>query len=543
MKTKVFVYCRKSQESEERQALSIPSQIEELEKLSKRDGLELIRPYYQESQSAKKPGRPIFNQMLKDMESKNIKRVLVWNPDRLSRNSVDSGQIIYMMDQGFLEEVITPSQVISNTPNDKFLFSILCGQAKLENDNRGINAKRGMTTKANMGWYPAPAPLGYKNTPDKKKGFKTIDKDEGKFELVKRLFTEIIKGKQAFQVYKEASEEWKLTGHLGNIISKSGMYYALNNPFYYGEYEWPRGSGVWFKGQHEPMITKEEFSMVQRALGKYGRPIAHTHTFDLTGLFRCEKCGCSITASQKIKNYKTTDRIVTYTYYHCSKKSKKIKCDGKPLTEIDFVNQIDSLLLSIKPDIEFIVWAKKWLSSVHQDQSEFKEEILKSQQKELQMIENRLNKLLDMRLNDMLDDTKYKEKKEELDKEKRDIENKLATTSGNLDDGRIRIENALDFAYACQNKFKVGIREEKQEILMRIGENLYLNSDKSLDVKLKRVFKVLADKDKWEEQYKGWLEPHKYTEIMAKNDDLRPANPVWLPREDSNLEPTAYKKS
>ena len=120
------------------------------------------------------------------------------------------------------------------------MFNILCGQAKLENDNRGINAKRGMTTKANMGWYPAPAPLGYKNTPDKKKGFKTIEKDEIKFELVKRLFTEIVNGKQASEVYKDASKDWKLTSHLGSIISKSGMYYILNNPFYYGEYEWPK---------------------------------------------------------------------------------------------------------------------------------------------------------------------------------------------------------------------------------------------------------------------------------------------------------------
>jgi len=126
MKNKVFVYCRKSQEDEERQALSIPSQIEALEKLAKREGYNLIKPYYQESQSAKKPGRPIFNQMVKDIESQQVKSVLVWNPDRLSRNSVDSGQIIYMMDRGLLDEIITPAQVIRNTPNDKFLFSILC---------------------------------------------------------------------------------------------------------------------------------------------------------------------------------------------------------------------------------------------------------------------------------------------------------------------------------------------------------------------------------------------------------------------------------
>jgi DNA invertase Pin-like site-specific DNA recombinase len=523
---KVFVYCRKSQESEERQALSIPSQIETLEKIAKRDGYKLVNPYYLESQSAKKPGRIIFNQMLQEMEKQQVHRVLVWNPDRLSRNSVDTGQIIYLMDRNVLEEIITPTQVFKNNPNDKFLFNILCGQAKLENDNRGINAKRGMTTKANMGWYPAPAPLGYKNTPDKKKGFKTINIDEEKFDLVKRLFTEIIKGKQAFKVYEEASKEWKLTSHLGNIISKSGMYYILNNPFYYGEYEWPRGSGIWFKGKHEAMITREEFDIVQNALGKYGKPIAHSHTFDLTGLFRCEKCGCAITGSKKTKFYKK--RTATYVYYHCTKKNKKIDCDSSPVKESDFVEQIYKLLLSIKPDKEFIDWSKKWLHYIDNDQTEFKEEILESQRKELKMTENRLDRLLDMKLNDMLDDAKYKEKKEKLEKEKKEIEEKLSKLNEDSNNKKIRIENDLDFAYACKNKFEIGLREEKQEILIRIGENLYLNNDELLDVKLKRVFKVLADKDKWGEQYKDWLEPVKYTEIMEKNSDLRPANPVWL---------------
>lgn len=534
---KIYVYCRKSQESEERQALSIPSQIETLEKIAKRDGYVLVKPYYLESQSAKKPGRPIFNKMLQDMEKFQVNRVLVWNPDRLSRNSVDTGQIIYLMDRNILEEIITPTQIFKNNPNDKFLFNILCGQAKLENDNRGINAKRGMTTKANMGWYPAPAPLGYKNTPDKKKGFKTIEKDELKFELVKRLFTEIVNGKQAFEVYKEASKIWKLTSHLGTVISKSGMYYILNNPFYYGEYEWPKNSGIWFKGKHEPMITREEFDIVQNALGKYGKPIAHTHTFDLTGLFRCEKCGCAVTATKKTKFYKKG--AVNYVYYHCTKKSKKIVCDSKPVKESDFVGQIENTLSLVKPDKEFIDWAKKWMSYIDKDKFELQDEILKSQKRELISIENKLNRLLDMKLNDMLNDETYKEKKDELEKEKKDTEKKLLSNEVSFEDKRSKIESDLDFAFYCKDKFKSGYREDKQRILMRIGSNLFLKDDKNLDIRLKSIFEKLSNKKNWKEEYKDWLEPKKYTELMDKNPDLRPANPVWLPRVDSNHGPIA----
>ena len=191
-------------------------------------------------------------------------------------------------------------------------------------------------------------------------------------------------------------------------------------------------------------------------------------------------------------------------------------------------------MLSIKPDEEFIIWAKKWLSVVHQDQSEFHEETLKSQQRALEATENRLNKLLDMRLNDLLNDETYKEKKKELELEKRGIESKLTDTSHNLDNGRLKVENALDFAFVCQKRFDNGSRDVKQEILMRIGENLFINTNKLLEVTLKKEFRILSNQDKWSEQYSDWIEPQEYTDTLSKNPDLQPANPVWLPRLDSD---------
>jgi len=404
------------------------------------------------------------------------------------------------------------------------------GMAQKFIDDLGRNSQRGMRTKAEMGWYPAPAPMGYKNTPDKKKGFKIILEDDNTFPMVRRLFDEVLAGKQASQVYEEVSKTWMLTSKNKRIISRSAFYNILNKPFYYGEYEWPRGSGTWYKSQHKPMITREEFDRVQVFLGKMGKPVAHNHVFDLSGLFRCSRCGSAITATKKVKHYATTGNTGVYTYYHCTRKNKNIKCDARPLTEKDLIGQINSLLLLVKPEDEFIIWAKKWLSVVHKDQSVFHEDVLKSQQRELESIENRLNKLLDMRLNDLLSDDIYKTKKKELELEKRTIQEKLEDTNYSLDNGRLKVENALDFAYACQNKFETGLREIKQEILTRIGENLSINPDKLLDIKLKREFGVLADQPNWERRYKDWLEPQEYTDIMLKNKDLRPANPSWLPR-------------
>jgi len=71
MKTKYFLYARKSTEDEERQVMSIEAQLTELEEFAKREKLEISERFI-ESKSAKKPGREIFNAMIaKINESKN----------------------------------------------------------------------------------------------------------------------------------------------------------------------------------------------------------------------------------------------------------------------------------------------------------------------------------------------------------------------------------------------------------------------------------------------------------------------------------------
>ena len=67
---KYFIYCRKSSEDEERQILSIEAQLQELRDFARTNNLFVIREF-SESRTAKEPGRPIFNQMLLELEKGN----------------------------------------------------------------------------------------------------------------------------------------------------------------------------------------------------------------------------------------------------------------------------------------------------------------------------------------------------------------------------------------------------------------------------------------------------------------------------------------
>jgi site-specific DNA recombinase len=173
---KYCLYARKSTESEERQVLSIDSQIKEMLQLAEREGLEVVA-MKRESHSAKETGqRPVFNEIVEELRDGKFNGILTWAPDRISRNAGDLGKIVDLMDSGKLEEIRTYSQSFRNNPNEKFLLMILGSQAKLENDNRGINVKRGLRTRVEMGLWPGVAPLGYLNQKlmDKKCQIQTV---------------------------------------------------------------------------------------------------------------------------------------------------------------------------------------------------------------------------------------------------------------------------------------------------------------------------------------------------------------------------------
>jgi len=120
---KFFLYCRKSTDVEDKQALSIEAQVAELRAFAKQEKLEIIEEFI-EKQTAKIPGRPIFNQMMEKIEKGEANGILAWHPDRLARNSVDGGKIIYLLDTGKLQALKFPQFWFESTPQGKFMLSI-----------------------------------------------------------------------------------------------------------------------------------------------------------------------------------------------------------------------------------------------------------------------------------------------------------------------------------------------------------------------------------------------------------------------------------
>lgn len=524
MKKRVFMYCRKSSESEDRQVLSIDSQIKELKEVAQRLNLNVIE-ILQESKSAKAPGRPIFSSMLERIYASEADGVLCWKLDRLARNPIDGGSIIWAIKQNSIS-IYTPSQQYSQEQENQILMYVEFGMAQKFIDDLSKNTKRGMNAKAELGWFPQNAPLGYINTPNKKKGMKTIEKDNDRFFLVKRCFKEIINGRNAMAVYRDSTQKWGLTSHsTGNPIAQSTFYKMLNNPFYYGEFFW---NNKWHTGKHEAMISKDEFDVVQRMLGKRGKPVQRAHTFDLTGLFRCQQCGCALTATKKVKHYPRTNNTAVYTYYHCSKKNKNIKCTQKPMKEGELVKEIVRQLLLVEPSIEFIHWAKKWVKFLHQNESNFQEDVLDNSRRQLTQIDTRLNKLLDLYIDENLDKESYEIKKAKLEEEKHNLERKLHDANSNMTNWRTKVEDAIEFAHTISEKFRNGNREMKHQILIKISSDLIYETKNPL-IYLQKEYEPFKKLNTGEYKTDTAARTSKYADVFVKRPDLVPSNSTWLP--------------
>lgn len=340
-KVKYCLYARKSTESEERQVLSIDSQVKEMLQLADRECLEIVA-MKRESHSAKETGqRPIFNEIVEELHEGKYNGILTWAPDRISRNAGDLGKIVDLMDAGKLAEIRTHGQRFTNNPNEKFLLMILGSQAKLENDNRGINVKRGLRTRCEMGLWPTVPPTGYltQKLMDRKCQV-TIDHERG--HVVKKIFEKMAYDKwSGRRIHQWLKFELNFMTVGNKNLSLGNLYRMLQNPFYYGPFEYPKGSGNWYQGKHEPLITKELFEKVQEQL-KRDNIIRQSKEFAFTKLMVCGLCGSGISAEEKYKALKD-GTTAKYIYYGCGR-SKDRHCKNPYMREEELTEQFSKLM-------------------------------------------------------------------------------------------------------------------------------------------------------------------------------------------------------
>lgn len=339
-KLKYCLYARKSSEADEKQAMSIESQINEMTQIANKEGIEIVETI-RESKSAKSSGQRLgYNKVILGLMENRFNAILTWAPDRLSRNAGDLGTLVDLMDQGRLVKIQTSGQKFTNTPDEKFLLMILCSQAKLENDNRSKNVKRGMRAKCETGIRPGQPPIGYLL----KRGEKftdpsTIEVDPERAPYIKQVFKLVAhKGMSGRQTWEHMKKNG-LRSKNDKIVSLSMIYKILGDTYYYGKFEYPRGSGNWYEGAYKPLITKKMYDLAQTKLivspkGKWGRK-----QFYFNKLFKCGVCGSGVCGESHINRHGKE-----YTYYKCNRYYGHGVCKERYITEAKLIEEVAKLV-------------------------------------------------------------------------------------------------------------------------------------------------------------------------------------------------------
>lgn len=296
---KYVIYCRKSTESEDRQMLSLDAQERELLEVAEKYNLKVVE-VLRESMSAKTSGRPIFNSLLKMVESGKAEGILCWKLDRLARNFIDGGKVIDFLQRGTIKEIRT-HEAIHSPADNVLLLAVQLGMANQYIRDLSANVKRGNREKLARGEWPNHPPFGYLND----KATKTVVIDPIRAKYVVRAFELYATGGHGFLDISNILYNEGLRTKNGSKVYKGHFHKFISNPFYYG---FMLRDGRYYEGKHQPLISKDLFDRAQYVLHNNNRPRVKHLFFPLRGFLKCENCGCALTASTKKGHH----------YYYCT---------------------------------------------------------------------------------------------------------------------------------------------------------------------------------------------------------------------------------
>jgi DNA invertase Pin-like site-specific DNA recombinase len=405
--TKYFLYARKSTDETRRQVRSLDAQIREANEFATLHNLTIVE-LFQESKSAKATGRPLFNEMINRIQDGEADGILAWHPNRIARNAYDGGVVIDLIDRNILTDLKFVSYTFSNTPEGKMMLFNVFAQSKYEVDKMSVETKRGLREKFLRGEWPGPAPIGYLND----RNTKRVVKDPCRSNLVRRLFELYQTGIYSLDSLRQAAIQFGLMPRRAKTFTTGMIHLILQNQFYYG---YLRYGGELRKGIHEPLISKELFDTCQRVLARRHRPtVPGPEGLDFRGFITCADCGGPC----------TTEKQKGHVYYRCTK--KRGPCDQPYIRYEKVKSQVTATLakLSLSPE-----WAecfmrvtkehKRELQRIHRNESA-------SLEAQIQMIDSRIDRLLELRFNGELTKDDFLHSKNKLVAQRADLEQKLA---------------------------------------------------------------------------------------------------------------------
>jgi len=249
-----------------------------------------------------------------------------------------------------------------------------------------------LSQKAEDGYFPGYAPLGYRNVmgPD---GKRIIEPNPDEAPLIRKLFEWYATGNYSIDEVRRLAKEAGLGfRRSGKPLGKSNVERMLQNPIYYGDFYW---GGILHKNaRHTPIISRELWDAAQSVRGIRSKPKRHggKQRWAFQGLIRCGHCGCLLTAEK---------RKGKYVYYHCT--GQKGKCPERYVREEIIAEQYGDYLQQLIVDEEVLTWIRDSLRSSNADKERFCKESVDTLQKHYNRLQERLDRMYEDKLDGRID--------------------------------------------------------------------------------------------------------------------------------------------
>lgn len=486
MSTTYVIYARKSTESEDRQVLSIDSQIQELKLLAARRGIQPPE-VMTESHSAKAPGRPVFGQLIRRIKKGELAGVFCWKMDRLARNHLDTGQVLQALADGKLPAVITPERTYTADGNDRFLGNFELGIATKFIDDLRANVRRGNRARFQRGWPNFRPPVGYLED----RATKTVVKDPERYDLIRRAWDLLLSGAaRPSQILTTLNHQWgfrsRKTARMGGkLMAMSALYGVFANPFYKGLLRIKGGET--YRGAHEPMVTPEEFDRAQELLGRPSQPRPWRHEFAYAGLLRCRSCRRPMVGEEHVK-----PSGKRYVYYRCHRTGSAERCAEPTLPETAFDQQLEADLRRMALPPRAAAWILRNLKKSLSTETNQLDAARIAREKALRTALSEGDNLLTLRLRGLVDDEAFEKRRLEILDRQATIRLELdrpACTPGEL---LSRIERVLRFSKEAPGYLKTGTPVQRRQVVQAVCSNLEVSGRKAL-YSAKKPFSTFRD--------------------------------------------------
>ena len=466
---KFFIYTRKSTDTEDRQVRSISDQLAELKELAVKEQIEVV-DIFVEKQTAKAPGRPVFNEMLLRIEANEASGILAWHPDRLARNSVDGGKIIYLLDTGKIAELKFPTFWCDTTPQGKFMLSIAFSQSKYYVDNLSENIKRGHRNKVKEGIWPQMSPLGYVNV----KG-KGIEPDKIIAPLIKKTFEAYSTGNFTLRELRDKFNGLGLCRKNGKQLAVSNYQQILKNPIFTGLM---RYGGEIYEGKHEPIITKKLFDSVQEVMTRKSKPKSpKLKPYIFRGFFRCGECGCFI----------TTETQKGHNYLRCTK--RKNPCTQRYVREELITSQIQEEIKKVSLPLDWTEWMIAENAKDRQSEVQSSTLFADSIKADISLLDSKIEKLMSAYLESALSLEEYREAKNKLVNQNQLLKEKLSAFEQKANNRFELTEKFLKYNMELANE---RTNEENTHLFKKVGSNFQIK-DRTVLFEPRGAWRILAE--------------------------------------------------